>query len=310
MCVARGGVSFSERKTLGLCAEEPSLCRRTVFVPKNRVRPGASSLGRRHFGPAEGKGERPPSRAAVEKRQAVPFPPVLLSHWLFGGVTLRGRGDSSRRGCAGDSRQRRSVLLDPVGKPSGKAAGGGCPREGPLRSCSRGCFPTRGERPSGLHGSPCRHHVFPAPGERPGGDFFSQAYIVPTGGRKAKAAKASLEPFHFGRALATYRCGPLQHGVDSAKNDVSWQKANVDFCKKSTFICPRSWREAFPYLARSSPCLAASFRRGFCLPRRVVALYRRRRAPGRGTRRAAGLLPPRGGVAGPPWARTGPAAKG
>ncbi len=48
-----------------------------------------------------------------------------------------------------------------------------------------------------------------------------------------------LEPFHFETALTTRRCGPPQRGVDSAKNDVFWQNANVDFCKKSTFICPR-----------------------------------------------------------------------
>ncbi|WP_300686453.1 hypothetical protein, partial [uncultured Bilophila sp.] len=31
---------------------------------------------------------------------------------------------------------------------------------------------------------------------------------------------------------------PATH-VDSAKNDVFWQKANFDLCKKSKFICAR-----------------------------------------------------------------------
>ncbi|WP_300686660.1 hypothetical protein, partial [uncultured Bilophila sp.] len=33
--------------------------------------------------------------------------------------------------------------------------------------------------------------------------------------------------------------GQPQRGVDSAKNDVFWQNANFDFCKKSKFICSR-----------------------------------------------------------------------
>ena len=53
------------------------------------------------------------------------------------------------------------------------------------------------------------------------------------------APKRTLEPFHFETALATHRYGPPQRGVDSAQNDIFWQNANVDFCKKSTFICSR-----------------------------------------------------------------------
>ena len=70
----------------------------------------------------------------------------------------------------------------------------------------------------------------------------------------------ALEPFHVETALATRRYGPPQRGVDSAKNDVFWQNANVDFCKKSTFICPgRAGRrapvegKALPSPGRSRP---------------------------------------------------------
>ena len=56
--------------------------------------------------------------------------------------------------------------------------------------------------------------------------------------------RPGLEQFHFETALATRRCGPPQHDVDSAKNDIFWLNANVGFCKKSTFICSRRrfWR--------------------------------------------------------------------
>ena len=70
--------------------------RRSAFVLKNRLcaeepcKASRFQLGEETFRARRGQGRASPFPGAVEKRQAVPFPSALLSHWLFCGVILRG----------------------------------------------------------------------------------------------------------------------------------------------------------------------------------------------------------------------------
>ncbi len=83
--------------------------------------------------------------------------------------------------------------------------------------------------------------------------------VPPEGGVDAEAlsegpsakSRCFLEPFHVATALVIHWYGPPQRSVDSAKNDVFWRNANIDFCKKSTFIC--SGRKGYGRQSRRIP---------------------------------------------------------
>lgn len=45
--------------------------------------------------------------------------------------------------------------------------------------------------------------------------------------------------FHFENAFVQRKCGAPQSDVDSVKDDIFWQNANFNVCKKPKFICSK-----------------------------------------------------------------------
>lgn len=142
--------------------------RRSAFVLKNRLcaeepcKASRFQLGEETFRARRGQGRASPFPGAVEKRQAVPFLSVLLSHWLLGGVTLRGAAGERGFYPAWLRGRFRTKEKRSFG-PGGEAVGKGLPGADALGKARfalvpAAVFSTRGERPGrcgGLHPWTC-----------------------------------------------------------------------------------------------------------------------------------------------------------